>query len=115
MSHSTQELPPHRLRWGILFLLFLAMTVNILDRRVLSLVAPVLRDELRLSNTQYGVIVFSFPPQASARNRSRSPGSRASTRSHNSSIRFQRSGVTAGTSLQLVPQPGLSQLPVASR
>ena len=55
---SGQE--PSRLRWGILFLLFLAMTINILDRQVLSLVAPVLRDELHLSNTEYGTIVFWF-------------------------------------------------------
>jgi ACS family hexuronate transporter-like MFS transporter len=51
---------PHRLRWWILLLLFLAMTINILDRQVLSLVAPVIRDEFRLSNTQYGTIVFCF-------------------------------------------------------
>jgi ACS family hexuronate transporter-like MFS transporter len=51
---------PHPLRWWILFLLFLAITVNILDRQVLSLVAPVLRDQLHLSNSEYGVIVFFF-------------------------------------------------------
>ncbi len=50
----------HRLRWWILLLLFLVMTINILDRQVLSLVAPLLRDQFRFSNTQYGVIVFSF-------------------------------------------------------
>ena len=60
MSPLTEETPMPPLRWAILFLLFLAMTVNILDRQVLSLAAPVLRDELRLSNTQYGLIVFSF-------------------------------------------------------
>lgn len=49
-----------RLRWPILFLLFLAMTINILDRQVLSLVAPELRDQFRLSNTQYGTIVSCF-------------------------------------------------------
>ncbi|MFB3826351.1 MAG: MFS transporter [Bryobacteraceae bacterium] len=54
------EQKPHRLRWWILLLLFLAMTINILDRQVLSLVAPVIRDEFRLSNTQYGTIVFCF-------------------------------------------------------
>jgi len=49
-----------RLQWGILLLLFFAITINILDRQVLSLVAPVLRDELHLSNTEYGAIVFCF-------------------------------------------------------
>ena len=51
---------PAALRWWILLLLFLSMTVNFLDRQVLSLVAPVLRDQLRLSNTQCGTIVFCF-------------------------------------------------------
>ena len=56
----TPEAKPHGLRWWILLLLFLALTINILDRQVLSLVAPVLRDEFHLSNTQYGTIVFCF-------------------------------------------------------
>ena len=50
----------HRVRWWILLLLFFAMETNILDRQVLSLVAPVLRDEFQLSNTDYGRIVFCF-------------------------------------------------------
>lgn len=58
MAFETDK--PHRFRWWILLLLFLAITVNILDRQVLSLVAPVLRDELHLSNSQYGAIVFCF-------------------------------------------------------
>lgn len=50
----------HPVRWWILLLLFFAMGINILDRQVLSLVAPVLRDEFNLSNTQYGAMVFCF-------------------------------------------------------
>ena len=50
----------HRVRWWILLLLFFAMEINILDRQVLSLVAPVLRDEFHLSNTDYGRILFCF-------------------------------------------------------
>ena len=50
----------HPVRWWILLLLFLAMEINILDRQVLSLVAPVLRDEFQLSNTDYGRILFCF-------------------------------------------------------
>lgn len=49
-----------RIRWWILLLLFFAMEINILDRQVLSLVAPVLRDEFQLSNTDYGRILFCF-------------------------------------------------------
>lgn len=44
----------------ILALLFSAMAINILDRQVLSLVAPVLRDRFALSNFQYSTIVFCF-------------------------------------------------------
>lgn len=60
MQPAAAEEKTHPLRWWILLMLFLAMTVNILDRQVLSLVAPVLRDQLHLSNTQYGTIVFAF-------------------------------------------------------
>ena len=41
-------------------LLFLATVINFVDRQTLSLVAPVLRDTFRLSNTDYGVIVAAF-------------------------------------------------------
>ena len=56
VSRSTN----HPVRWWILLLLFFAMEINILDRQVLSLVAPVLRDEFQLSNTDYGRILFCF-------------------------------------------------------
>jgi ACS family hexuronate transporter-like MFS transporter len=49
-----------RRRWWILALLFAAMMINVLDRQVLSLVAPVIREQMRLSNTDYGVILFCF-------------------------------------------------------
>jgi len=47
-------------RWVILALLFFSITINLLDRQVLSLVAPILRDQFHLSNTQYSYILFSF-------------------------------------------------------
>lgn len=56
----TTSATDHRIRWWILLLLFFAMEINILDRQVLSLVAPVLRDEFHLSNTDYGRILFCF-------------------------------------------------------
>lgn len=52
--------PLPSLRWWVLVLLLAAITINILDRQVLSLVAPVLRDQFGFSNTEYGVIVFCF-------------------------------------------------------
>lgn len=47
-------------RWGVLALLFFSIAVNLIDRQVLSVLAPVIRDELKLSNTQYSFILFSF-------------------------------------------------------
>ena len=47
-------------RWGVLFLLFLSIAVNLLDRQVLSVLAPTIRDELHLSNTEYSYIILSF-------------------------------------------------------
>ncbi|MBI1358483.1 MAG: MFS transporter [Acidobacteria bacterium] len=47
-------------RWWALALLFLSIAVNLLDRQVLSLMAPLIRDELALSNTQYSYILFFF-------------------------------------------------------
>jgi len=46
--------------WLVAFMLFGSMTLNFIDRLVLSNVAPALRTELRLSNTQYSYIVFAF-------------------------------------------------------
>jgi len=47
-------------RWGVLALLFSSIAINLLDRQVLSVLAPVIRDELQLSNQQYSYIVVSF-------------------------------------------------------
>ncbi len=46
--------------WRIAGLLSVSICINLIDRQVLSVVAPVLREELRLSNTQYSYIVFAF-------------------------------------------------------
>jgi ACS family hexuronate transporter-like MFS transporter len=58
-SESTHEkLSPQR--WGILALLFFSIMINLLDRQVLSVMAPMIRDELGLSNTDYSLILFFF-------------------------------------------------------
>ncbi|MBM3814935.1 MAG: MFS transporter [Acidimicrobiia bacterium] len=49
-----------RRRWLILALLTASITINLLDRQVLSVMAPLIRDELKLTNTEYSYIVFSF-------------------------------------------------------
>ena len=56
----TQSSIPDGRRWPILALLFFSITINLLDRQVLSLVAPILRDQFHLSNRQYSYIVFGF-------------------------------------------------------
>ena len=47
-------------KWMVLALLFSSIAVNLIDRQTLSILAPVIRDELHLSNTQYSVIIFYF-------------------------------------------------------
>lgn len=49
-----------RIRWVLLALVSTAFIINFLDRQVLSVLAPTIRRELALSNTQYGIIVFCF-------------------------------------------------------
>jgi ACS family hexuronate transporter-like MFS transporter len=44
----------------VLGLLFLSIAVNLFDRQVLSLMAPLIRDDLQLSNTEYSYILFFF-------------------------------------------------------
>lgn len=55
-------MPPlfQQIRWRILALLFIVTVINFVDRQSLSIVAPVLRDQLKLSNTDYGTIVSAF-------------------------------------------------------
>ncbi|MCW5978187.1 MAG: MFS transporter [Bryobacteraceae bacterium] len=50
---------PH-LRWWIAGLLFLATIINYVDRQALSVLAPLLRDEFGMSNTDYSRIVSAF-------------------------------------------------------
>ena len=50
---------PH-LRYWIVGLVFFATVINYLDRQTLSVVAPLLRDEFRMSNTEYSYAVFAF-------------------------------------------------------
>ena len=51
---------PSRQRWGVLALLFFSIMVNLLDRQVLSVMTPLIRDELGLTSTDYSVILFCF-------------------------------------------------------
>lgn len=53
-------MPNRRTRWLILFLLFLATVINYLDRQTLSILAPTLRREFQLSETDYANCVSAF-------------------------------------------------------
>ncbi len=57
---ASNEKVSARLRWTLLALVSCAFVINFLDRQVLSVLAPTIRKELNLSNSQYGFIVFSF-------------------------------------------------------
>ncbi|WP_394972692.1 MFS transporter [uncultured Croceitalea sp.] len=52
--------PIKNLRWYIIGTIFLATTINYIDRQALSVAAPVIKKDLELSNEQYGWIVSAF-------------------------------------------------------
>jgi ACS family hexuronate transporter-like MFS transporter len=47
-------------RWTIVGLLSASIAINLIDRQVLSVLAPVLRDEMQLSATQYAAMTAGF-------------------------------------------------------
>ena len=47
-------------RWGILFLVFLATTINYVDRQVIGILAPTLKGEIGWTDIEYGYIVTAF-------------------------------------------------------
>ena len=49
-----------RYRWVICLLLFFATTINYFDRQILSLLKPILDDQLHWSNAQFGYINSAF-------------------------------------------------------
>lgn len=49
-----------RARWWILTLLFLATTINYLDRIVFSVLIPVIREEMHIGDQEYGYINSAF-------------------------------------------------------
>ena len=50
---------PH-FRWVVVLLLFAATAISYVDRQVLTVLAPTLRDELNISNTGYASILSAF-------------------------------------------------------
>ena len=49
-----------RLKWWLLGLAFLATVINYLDRQTLSVMAPLLLERFRISDLNYGRIIFLF-------------------------------------------------------
>ncbi len=47
-------------RWIILFMVFLATTINYVDRQVIGILAPTLKDEIGWNEIEYGYIVTAF-------------------------------------------------------
>lgn len=64
MSLPEQPQRPHTripgLRWWILALLTSSIAINFIDRQTFSVLAPVLRQELGFTNTEYSIMVSSF-------------------------------------------------------
>jgi MFS transporter, ACS family, hexuronate transporter len=51
---------PYRYRWLVCALLFLATTINYIDRQILSLLKPILDEELKWTNTEFGEVNAAF-------------------------------------------------------
>jgi MFS transporter, ACS family, aldohexuronate transporter len=51
---------PSRLRWVMIGLALTATIINYLDRQTLSVVAPALRDQFKMSNEAYGSVLSAF-------------------------------------------------------
>jgi ACS family hexuronate transporter-like MFS transporter len=49
-----------RYRWLVCLLLFLATTINYIDRQILALLKPILDDQLRWTNEEYGSVNAAF-------------------------------------------------------
>src|SRR6266545_6132587 len=49
-----------KLRWYIGALLFLSTVINYIDRQTLSVLAPIMKDEFRWTNSDYALIVIAF-------------------------------------------------------
>lgn len=59
-QHETATAAGSNRRWFVLALLFGITVINFIDRQTVSVLAPVLREVLHLSNEQYGRVVAAF-------------------------------------------------------
>src|SRR5579859_5858967 len=47
-------------KWTIVALLAASITINLLDRQTLSVLAPLLREQWKWTNAQYGYVAIAF-------------------------------------------------------
>lgn len=59
-SRIDSSMPSSRFRWVVCALLFFATTINYIDRQILSLLKPILDDELGWTSTEFGAINSAF-------------------------------------------------------
>ena len=57
---DTETTLSSKTRWTIVGLLFASITINLLDRQTLSVLAPLLREQWKWTNAQYGYIAVAF-------------------------------------------------------
>ena len=57
---TTHEAPSNTRMNGVLFLLSLSVLINYIDRSNLSIAAPLIKDELRISASQLGILLSAF-------------------------------------------------------
>jgi len=57
---ATHEAPSNARMNGVLFLLSLSVLINYIDRSNLSIAAPLIKDELRISASQLGILLSAF-------------------------------------------------------
>ena len=61
MADETRRRRPLRgLRWYIAALLFVSTVINYIDRQTLSVLAPIIKDEYRWTNSDFALIVIAF-------------------------------------------------------
>ena len=60
MTDLRTRRPIRGLRWYIGGLLFLSTVINYIDRQTLSVLAPVLKDEFRWTNSDFALLVIAF-------------------------------------------------------
>ena len=61
MTQPRKQLPAiHGLRWWIAGLIFLATLINFVNRLTISVLAPVITEQLKLSNLEFASITNSF-------------------------------------------------------